>query len=191
MDFFDGTMRISKFRDVFLLFCLSAFRHLSFACSECDEVASEWSPSWSPCGLNADESGRFLFGFSTRCSAARVVEASICAARAFAHGDVGKAFLFYDVALKYVASYGGTWCFDNSDWSNMFNVSSEELLWLQAQVLVDMGEPSGEIVQNHIKGLKGERLACSLPQGTPSQRDEDKDIKKHVLKMFKSEQCGT
>lgn len=142
---------------------ISGFSPLDFAgglwpCAKCNEVPQHGvSPG---CTLKVDENGRFHFAFSAECAAARVVEASICAAKV--HG-LGAAFLFYDAALQQMAAYGGTSCFDTSDWSKAFNVSSKELLRLQANVLVEMDEKSGGELRERIEGGT---LEC--PLATPS-----------------------
>ena len=147
---------------------VSGFSSLDFAgghwpCAKCSEVPQHGvSPG---CTLKVDETGRFHFVFSAKCAAARVVEASICAK---VHG-LGAAFLFYDAAFQQMAAYGGMSCFDTSEWSKAFNVSSKELLRLQANVLVEMGEKSGGELRER---LEGGTLECPLakPSGMPERR---------------------
>ena len=43
----------------------------------------------------------------------------------------------------YIAAYGGAFCFDNSNWSRAFNISSTELMQSQARILEGMDANSG------------------------------------------------
>ena len=129
--------------------------------------------------MKVDETGRFQFAFVANCAAARVVEASICAARV--HG-LGAAFLFYDAAFQQMAAYGGTSCFDASDWSKAFNISSRELLRLQANILEEMDETSGVELREK---LEGGGLECPLattwgkeiPERGVTEEDRPRDMK--------------
>lgn len=112
----------------------------NWACAECNESSNIGLSSF--CSLAVDATGRFQFAFSSRCAAARVVEAASCATRSVASA-LGAAFLFYDAALMYIAAYGGAFCFDNSNWSRVFNISSTELMQSQAQILEGMDATSG------------------------------------------------
>ena len=103
----------------------------ALSCLKCEDFY-EGSPS---CTLAADSLGRFHFNFSSRCSAAIAMEASFCAHVA---PSLPEAFLFMDVALKHVASFGGTTCFDDF-WGQG---SSDRLLKASLDVLQGLGAPS-------------------------------------------------
>ena len=142
-----------------------------WSCAHCEENPDHrLSPS---CGLKVDETGRFHFEFSSQCAAARVVEASICAARS----ALGAAFLFYDAALKFIAACGGVSCFDESDWSKHFNVSSKALLRLQVHLLSAMDLSSRVELQTNGANLECPTGPTPMETSILDPREEDKGNK--------------
>ncbi len=129
----------------------------NWACAECSGSSNI---GLSPfCSLAVDATGRFQFAFSSLCAAARVVEAASCATRSVASA-LGAAFLFYDAALMYIAAYGGAFCFDNSNWSSVFNISSTELMRSQAKILEGMDATNGLL--RTAEGVL--RAECPMPK---------------------------
>ena len=129
----------------------------SWACAECSESSNIGLSAF--CSLAVDATGRFQFAFSASCATRSVASA------------LGAAFLFYDAALIYIAAYGGAFCFDNSNWSRVFNISSTELMRSQAKILEGMDATSG--LPRTAEGVL--RAECPMPKTkvNPEQYSED------------------
>ncbi|CAK9069331.1 unnamed protein product [Durusdinium trenchii] len=144
---------------LFGLFSWAVFIAQADECVTC-ELATPLSPR---CSITANEAGRFHLAFSRSCPAAVAVEASICASfYEKTWSTLGAAFLLYDAALMYVASFGGASCFDSSDWSTFFNTSSRQLLSSYTKVLVEVSGTGIELIGGAVTRYFKQELACPL-----------------------------